>query len=328
MKLLKRLSCFAAAALVMACSVLSVFADEEKVFEYWEDENMVVEESDAPTLSFDMKDWKNYVHMTTDASLIDLTADNDNKNAYQGQSLKLSVMSKKDITDWHQFQWTVRDADNNVMYPEAQEAADEENESKKSSGKFLSCGIELHANELGMKYFDGGMLTFSYRINPDIDGLLMNNSCYVFMIDDNGLRAGKELQLKYNNTDSDNTTRWAKGVFPVAENIGATKLIIMIPLTKATDKIEALYLDNLTYTTQTDKIVANLDGYNENAVPQEVPQDLKIKQKENTISLSESSKTAKSVVKNVFVYIGIGLVGAAVIAGIVFAVLKLRNRFY
>lgn len=328
MKLFGRLSCLAAAMVMAVSAVMPVSADEEKEFKYKENADMLVEESDAPTISFDTKDWENYVHLTSDASKLSIKTSIDSKTAYQGQSLIVTAGAKADVTDFYEFSWAVRDADNELMYPEAADIQKEEDETKTSSGKFRTCGIELEAEELGMNYFDGGMLTFSYRINPDADGLLMGNSCYVYCIGEDGLRVGKETQLKYNDTDSNNTTQWAKGVFSLGENLGATKLIIMVPLTKACDDFDVLYLDNLTYTTQTGKIVANLDNYNANAKPQATVQGLKIKKKENAAEFSTETKSVKSTVKVVIMYIGLGLLAIAIGVGIFFAVKKLRNRFY
>lgn len=302
-------------------AALPVYADEEDeriIEEYWEDESKLTDDTSAPTLSFDLTDWKTTIHLTKDASLASLEAKQETDTAYQGQSLKLTVSSAKDITDLQQFSWLIRDENNELVYPES------ENE----DAEFLTIGVELHANEFGMNYFDGSMITFYYRINPDAKDLLMGDSCFIYACDDDYKKLdGTEFRMQYNDTDNNNTTQYAKGVMSVATDIGATKLVIDVPLQKATDKIDILYLDNFTVTTRSDKQVANLDGYNANAKPQEIVQGLKVKKKDNTVSLSDKSESDKSS-SNVILYIGIGVVAVVVVVAIVIVIRKVKNRFY
>ncbi len=318
---LKRITCLAAALLMAIGAALPVYADTEDdrvIEEYWEDESMLTDDTSAPTLSFDLTDWKNTIHLTKDASLASLEAKQETDTAYQGQSLKLTVSSEKDITDLHQFSWMIRDDNNELVYPES------ENE----DAEFLTIGIELHANEFGMNYFDGSMITFNYRINPDALGLLMGDSCFVYACDDDYNKLDStEFRMQYNDTDNNNTTQYAKGVMSIATDIGASKLVIDVPLQKATEKIDILYLDNFTVTTRSDKQVANLDGYNANAKPQETVQGLKVKKKDNTVSLSDNSDSEKSS-SNVVIYIGIGVVAVVVIVAIIIVIKKVKNRFY
>lgn len=318
---LKRIACLAAAAVMSLCSAVSVFAEEEerKIDAYWENESMLTDDTSAPTLSFDLTDWKNSIHMTKDASLINLEAKSETKYAYQGQSMKLTASTAKEITDLQQFAWLMRDSDNNLIYPEA------DNE----DADYLTLGVELHAGEFGMNYFDGSMITFNYRLNPDIKGLLMGDSCFVYACDDDYKKLDStELRLEYNDTDANNTTQYAKGVMSIAEDIGATKLVIDVPLQKVTETVDILYLDNFTVTTRTGKQVANLDGYNQNAKPQEVVQGLKVKKKDNTVSLSEKTEGEGTSTKMTIVYIGIGVLAVGIVVLIVLLIRKAKNKFY
>ncbi len=318
---LKRIVCFAAAAVMSLSAVLPVSAEEEEervISPYWEDEAMLTDDTSAPTLSFDLTDWSRTIHMTTDASIIDLQTKTVSDYAYQGKSLKLSGRADKDIEDLCQFSWLIRDDNNELVYPES------ENEDY----DFLTMGIELHANEFGMNYFDGSMVTFNYRLNPDIEGLLMGDSCFVYACDaDYKKLDSTELRLQYNDTDANNTTQYAKGVMSIAQEIGAEKLVVVVPLIKKTKEIDILYIDNFTVTTQTGKQVANLDGYNANAKPQEIVQGLKVKKKDNTVSLDEN-KEEKTSAKVVIMYIGFGILGVAVIVGIIIIIKRAKNRFY
>jgi len=318
---LKRITCLAAALVMSIGAALPVYADSDDsriIEEYWEDENKLTDDTSAPTLSFDLTDWKSTIHLTKDASLASLEAKQETDTAYQGQSLKLTVSSAKDITDLQQFSWLIRDEDNKLVYPESED----------EDAEFTTIGIELHANEFGMNYFDGSMITFNYRINPDAKGLLMGDSCFVYACDDDYNKLDStEFRMQYNDTDNNNTTQYAKGVMSVATDIGASKIVIDVPLQKATDKIDILYLDNFTVTTRSDKQVANIDGYNANAKPQEIVQGLKVKKKDNTISLSDKTKSDKSS-SNVILYIGIGVIAVVVVGAIIIVIKKVKNRFY
>lgn len=318
---IKRITCLAAALVMSIGLTLPVYADSNDsrvIEEYWEDESKLTDDTSAPTLSFDLSNWKSSIHLTKDASIASLEAKQDNDTAYQGQSLKLTVESAKDITDLHQFSWMIRDENNKLVYPES------ENE----DAEYTTIGIELHANEFGMNYFDGSMITFNYRINPDAKGLLMGDSCFAYACDDDYKKLDStEFRMQYNDTDNNNTTQYAKGVMSIATDIGATKLVIDVPLQKATDKIDILYLDNLTITTRSDKQVANIDGYNANAKPQEIVQGLHVKKKDNTVSLSDKTKSDKSS-NNVILYIGIGVIAVVVVVAIVIVIKKVKNRFY
>lgn len=318
---LKRITCLAAALVMSIGAALPVYADSDDsriIDEYWEDESKLTDDTSAPTLSFDLTDWKNTIHLTKDASLASLEAKQETDTAYQGQSLKLTVSSAKDITDLQQFSWLIRDDDNKLVYPES------ENE----DAEFTTIGIELHANEFGMNYFDGSMITFNYRINPDAQGLLMGDSCFVYACDDDYNKLDStEFRMQYNDTDNNNTTQYAKGIMSVATDIGASKIVIDVPLQKATDKIDILYLDNFTVTTRSDKQVANIDGYNANAKPQEIVQGLKVKKKDNTVSLSDKTDSDKGS-GNVIMYIGIGVVAVVVVGAIIIVIKKVKNRFY
>lgn len=318
---IKRITCLAAALVMSIGLTLPVYADSDDsrvIEEYWEDESKLTDDTSAPTLSFDLSNWKSSIHLTKDASIASLEAKQDNDTAYQGQSLKLTVESAKDITDLHQFSWMIRDENNKLVYPES------ENE----DAEYTTIGIELHANEFGMNYFDGSMITFNYRINPDAKGLLMGDSCFAYACDDDYKKLDStEFRMQYNDTDNNNTTQYAKGVMSIATDIGATKLVIDVPLQKATDKIDILYLDNLTITTRSDKQVANIDGYNANAKPQEIVQGLHVKKKDNTVSLSDKTKSDKSS-NNVILYIGIGVIAVVVVVAIVIVIKKVKNRFY
>jgi hypothetical protein len=321
---LKKIACLFAAALISVTAVMTAYADEEKTLEeYKENADMLTDDNSAPTLSFDMSDWKNYVKTTKDADVVNIEAKQESDTAYQGRTLKISASADKDVDGMFVCASSVRDSDNNLVYP------DSENE----DAEFLLAGVEIDASDLGITYFDGALITFNYRINPDAEGILMGDSCFVFpMSSDDESLSSNTLRLQYNDSDSNNTSQYASAVLSVSDNIGASKLVFEVPLVKATSKMDILYVDNITVTTKTGKYVANLDGYNENAQPDASPQALKVQAKERTLDSTASSDDAADSTgvsaKTVIVYIGIGVLGLIVLAVIVLLIRRAKNRFY
>ena len=328
MKILKSIACFAAAAVMSVCTVLPAFADaeeEERVIDpYTEDESMLTDDTSAPTLSFDMSKWDSIVTVNDAAKkYTNMTLSGDNKTAYQGQSLKVSVQADSDFKDGlYQFAWEAKDADGKALYPETQgEGADEL--------EYITAGFELHASDFGLNYFDGGMLTFKYRFDPEAKGKLMDDSVFVSPFYDDYKRTDtKYMKLQYNDTDSNNVNAYANGVMSISDEVGVDKIVFTVPLVKKTDKINVLYLDNIVFTTKTDKRVINLDGFNENATEQKGDLAIEVEKKDNVVSITEETETTKSKAKNTVVIVGIVVLGIVVVGAIVFLILKSRKRFY
>lgn len=324
----RKIICLASAVLMSVCAVMPVSAADDSsskvVDPYQADQNMLTTETDKPTISFDMTDWSNLTHLTDDASKASLEVKQEKTYAYQGASLKVSGALDADINDLFTCSYLIRNDDNTLTYPEA------DNE----DAALLSMGFTFDASEFGMNYFDGCMIAFEYRINEDITGKLMGNSIFIVPCDDDNVRVSAPLQLKINNADANNVTQFAKGVITVSEAVGATKLLVEIPLMKACEKTDIFYMDNIQVVTPlqdngVDLRVANLDGYNENARPQEIVQGLEVKAKENTLSTADSSAESSGLDTNtILIFVGAGVLAVGVAVFVFIMVKKHKNKFY
>ena len=117
----------------------------------------------------------------------------------------------------------------------------------------------------------------------------------------------------------------------VPDKSSATKIIFQTPiLQKVTSDI--FYIDNITIATPlsdngADLYVKNLDGYNENAKPQEIIESVKIQQKGKTLSEADSSTSEAEGHFNPTIVIIIVLVAALVVI-IAVVLVKHKNKFY
>lgn len=330
----KKLFCVGAAALMSISAALPAFADAEREFkEYTENEEMLAADSDAPTLSFDSKKFEPYVSVSDEGkslSSMNIFASNDISTAYQGQSLVVNVKADKDIEGYQVYSWAVKDGDD-YLYPDTRV---EGGNNYNTELDYISQSIVLKAEDFGITYFDGGMVNFSYRFNPEVEGLLMDDSAYCYAgWGDNGtdVVAGVNAKvLKYNDSDSNNVHQYNKCVMTIPDNVGAETFVISLPVQKATDSLDIFYIDNLTITTKNNVQIKNLDNYNKNAKKQEGQLELKISdKKEAEREVYDADKAPLGArIKHILSIVGIVVVALAVIVGVVFAVIKLRKRFY
>ncbi len=325
---LKRLFCgvCAAALAAMNCAVPAFAEEEEVVVDPWSisDDSILTDDKSKPTFSFDGDGWKDYVHVTPDAEALGYKAATEDTVSYQGYSLKVTGSQAGAPSGMHNFAWTATDADGKLVYP----GSDAEDAS------FITCGIELDAADFGMNYFDGCTFKFTYRINPDIKGKLMSDSIFAFPADDEYTQltgtASAMMQIKVNETDAPNTKQYQDKVIPVPMGVGATKFIFEIPLDKATSQGDLIYIDNLTISANeaySGKIVANIDGYNESAEKKASPNELQIKEKEESTASDSSTAEEKESSSALPIIIGV-VAGIAVVGGLTFFIIKkARNRY-
>lgn len=317
----KRFLCLLTVAVAALCMAFSVSADNggEK---FWANQDKLTTDTNAPTISFDTSAYKDYVKNTKDASLIDLSIDQEKDNSYQGASLKISASLQKELKEFCTYSDEIRDDDGKLIYPDA---------AKKDAG-YVTMGVKISAGDLGANIFDGCMITFKYRIAAEADGKLLNNSVYVFPTNDKYEKiCNKPVELKMNTSDSNNVDQYAQGVVTVPEGIDATELVFEVPVIKPMEKSDVLFIDNIVVTTPLKsgsdyQQLANVDGYNSNAKIQEAPEGLKIKEKENTYSSVDDPEEGSKI--SVGFIIGIAAAAAVAVGLIIFAVRKYKNRFY
>lgn len=326
--ILKRLFCVSAAALTACmCMATSVFADaeeEEKVIIPFEaDEEMLSDDDSSPAVSFDTSDWEKYVHVSPDGEAMGIKIKQDTDTYYQGASLKIYSDSEgmKDKDKYYGCADGARDADGNLLYPKASE----------EDAVFFNPGVELRAEDFGLSCFDGCMITFTYRMGTDTEDKLMENSVYVYAVDGDYERVSDmATKLTYNVVDNDNVSQYRKLMLSIAQESGATRIIFETPVLKKIDS-DILYLDNIGIMTSLkdgDKnlYVKNLDGFNKNAKPQEIINEIQIKEKGKEISVPDSPKEEKSSFNPIIIVIVI--LGGGIVALVVVLVMKHRNKFY
>lgn len=318
------LSAFAAAAAVLTFSAGTVFADDAKdekpVIKFEADGTMLTADN-VPAISFDTENYKDYIHLTRDADKAGLKLAQDKDTYYQGASLKVSA-STDGVDGYFNCSGMARDDDNNLLYPDAPDAEE--------TDKVSIIGFELEAKDFGLTCFDGCMVTFAYRLTDADEKALMGKSVWVYPADDDNVRVSDmATQLKVNTTTQNNISQYQKTFVTVGEERGATKMIFDIP-TSAAVKGDVFYIDNITIQLPDaigdKKYIKNLDGYNENAEPREIIEELQVAKKGNTISTESVAEKSGKTSPLVFVIIGVAVV---VVAGAVFFIIKkVRNRFY
>lgn len=276
---------------------------------------------DAPTLSFDMSDWKNYVKLTPDASIAGMSLSTTNSGQYQGATLNVSVKMTSDLTGkYPSFAESIKDDDGNLVYPEA---ANEDAE-------YVKIGLEFNAADFGVDNFDNCMVTFKYLFNEDVKDILMNGSIYIYPAnDDYEILTSNAMSQRVNTITRENIDTYTNGFVSVAPDVAATKIIIEIPLMKAYTG-DVMRIDNFVVSKADGKAIANLDGYNDTAKPMN-EFDGKIKITGSKGSSSDSSASSKSESKsggfNPLIIV-IAAVVVAVIVVLVIFFIKKKNSYY
>lgn len=322
---LKRILGMVSAVMMLGVCAVPAYADSEAdIPEYSADKSILTTDTSAPSISFDMKDWERYIHVTPDGEKISIGVSQEKTYAYQGASLKITATQPNDVSDFCTYSALIRDENNELVYP----GSDAED------AQYLTMGVELEAKDYGMSCFDGCMISFKYRINQDAQGKLLGDSVFAFpCTDEYKTVTSNSVQLKINTDASNNVTQYATALIPVPDKCGATKFVFEIPVIKKMDKTDVLYIDNIVIDTPlqqngTDLQVMNLDGYNKSAKAQETVQGLKIQPKSNGLSSTSTSEADSSR--------GIGVIGIVVIVVVVVVVLgavilvikKKRSQFY
>ncbi|WP_294586782.1 hypothetical protein [uncultured Ruminococcus sp.] len=322
---LKRILGMVSAVMMLGVCAVPAYADSEAdIPEYSADKSILTTDTSAPSISFDMKDWERYIHVTPDGEKISIGVSQEKTYAYQGASLKITATQPNDISDFCTYSALIRDENNELVYP----GSDAED------AQYLTMGVELEAKDYGMSCFDGCMISFKYRINQDAQGKLLGDSVFAFpCTDEYKTVTSNSVQLKINTDASNNVTQYATALIPVPDKCGATKFVFEIPVIKKMDKTDVLYIDNIVIDTPlqqngTDLQVMNLDGYNKSAKAQETVQGLKIQPKSNGLSSTSTSEADSSRGIGVIGIVVIVVVVVVVVGAVILVIKKKRSRFY
>ncbi|MBR1764200.1 MAG: hypothetical protein IJ746_02290 [Ruminococcus sp.] len=321
--LFKRIFGAACAAVIsLSCMAVTALADaaedDSSQIEFTVTDSFLTDDM-QPALSFDNEDWKNYIFSTKDADLVGISTASDKSTYYQGFSLKVTATGSYSGTMFMNA-GTVRDADNNLVYPDA----------TNEDAEFVCPGIELRAESFGLSCFDGCSINFKYKIGSDAENKLMGNSIYVFGTNEEYEAPLSEvLRLEYDVVYNDNVTQYRDGFLAVSPTANATRIVFEVPALQKLDS-DAVCLDNI-YIIMPDGTsagyVKNLDGFNANAEAQETIEGIQIKQKADTADVSTSeAKDTSSSKKPVIIII---VVIAVIIVGlVVFFVIKHKTKYY
>lgn len=322
---LKRILGMVSAVMMLGVCAVPAYADSEAdIPEYSADKSILTTDTSAPSISFDMKDWDRYIHVTPDGEKISIGVSQEKTYAYQGASLKITATQPNDISDFCTYSALIRDENNELVYP----GSDAED------AQYLTMGVELEAKDYGMSCFDGCMISFKYRINQDAQGKLLGDSVFAFpCTDEYKTVTSNSVQLKINTDASNNVTQYATALIPVPDKCGATKFVFEIPVIKKMDKTDVLYIDNIVIDTPlqqngTDLQVMNIDGYNKSAKAQEIVQGLKIQPKSNGLSSTSTSEADSSRGIGVIGIVIIVVVVVVVVGAVILVIKKKRSRFY
>ena len=323
--LVKRLVCALAAAVIACGCAMTAFADdnkEEKAIKFKYDKGMVVSEKDKVgyTLSFDNKDWSNYVDLTEDAKKAGLSIKVETDRSYQGASLKISADSSKEIKDKHNVCWQFKGADGSLKYKDVE----------KGTEGLTTIGVELNADKFGLSTFDGCMMVLTYRFDEKGVDALDCASAVLFSAKKNGyVWSGGDTVVPKNTTISDNVNQYRQALISVPTKGNSTKLIIEVPVAKAYSG-EIMTIDNIDICLPGDKgYIKNLDGYNENATPKETVEEIQVKEQKKPAedvqiaTEKEHSSKSKGIVIAVIVIVAILLA-----AGGVFLYIKMKAKYY
>lgn len=322
---LKRILGMVSAVMMLGVCAVPAYADSEAdIPEYSADKSILTTDTSAPSISFDMKDWERYIHVTPDGEKISIGVSQEKTYAYQGASLKITATQPNDVSDFCTYSALIRDENNELVYP----GSDAED------AQYLTMGVELEAKDYGMSCFDGCMISFKYRINQDAQGKLLGDSVFAFpCTDEYKTVTSNSVQLKINTDASNNVTQYATALIPVPDKCGATKFVFEIPVIKKMDKTDVLYIDNIVIDTPlqqngTDLQVMNLDGYNKSAKAQETVQGLKIQPKSNGLSSTSTSEADSSRGIGVIGIVVIVVVVVVVVGAVILVIKKKRSQFY
>lgn len=322
---LKRILGMVSAVMMLGVCAVPAYADSEAdIPEYSADKSILTTDTSAPSISFDMKDWERYIHVTPDGEKISIGVSQEKTYAYQGASLKITATQPNDISDFCTYSALIRDENNELVYP----GSDAED------AQYLTMGVELEAKDYGMSCFDGCMISFKYRINQDAQGKLLGDSVFAFpCTDEYKTVTSNSVQLKINTDASNNVTQYATALIPVPDKCGVTKFVFEIPVIKKMDKTDVLYIDNIVIDTPlqqngTDLQVMNLDGYNKSAKAQETVQGLKIQPKSNGLSSTSTSEADSSRGIGVIGIVVIVVVVVVIVGAVILVIKKKRSQFY
>lgn len=331
-KYAKRIASLLATA-VFASSLLcsTAFADDKKTgFKKPEDDSILVAYPDGkkePTLSFDTKDFMNYVTITEDGTNeAGITVERQTKVRYQGGCMVMKADNKTERAG-------------NPADPNDLNNTDPDFEVPGENGLpyvyNYQMGIQLDAEKFGLENFDGCTISMMVKFHPDAAVALNNSSMSLHASDAEGVRTG-ERTVAFSEIEAKG---FRNGILVILEpESGArgdtTSFTITLPFIAAY-KGDVVYIDNLTIQTPlTDAdgnklFVKNVDGYNASASIDNTDTAIQVGENITVDSVVLESVPDEAGEGGKGVIVVIIIVAVVLVIGIgVFIFIKMKNRFY
>ncbi len=345
-KYAKRIASLLATA-VFASSLLcsTAFAeDKETGFKKPEDDSILVAYPDGkkePTLSFDTKDFMNYVTITEDGTNeAGITVERQTKVRYQGGCMVVRADNKTERAG-------------NPADPNDLNNTDPDYEIPGENGLpyvyNYQMGIQLDAEKFGLENFDGCTISMMVKFHPDAAVALNNSSMSLHASDTEGVRTG-ERSVEFSEIEAKG---FRNGILIILEPSSildtedsskaedekvvrgdTASFTITFPFIAAY-KGDVAYIDNLTIQTPlTDAdgnklYVKNVDGYNASASIDNTDTAIQVGENITVDSVVLESVPDEAGEGGKGVIVVIVIVAVVLVIGIgVFIFIKMKNRFY
>lgn len=340
-KYAKKIASMLAAAVfasTMLCTSAFAEGDKETGFVKPEDESMLVAYPDGkkqPTLSFDTKDFLDYVTITEEGTTeAAIKVERQTKVRYQGGCMVMSADNQTVRTGNPEDPNDTNNPDPDFVIP---------GEGGLPYVYNLQMGIQLDAEKFGLENFDGCTISMMVKFHPDAVLALHNSSMQIYASDADGARTGSRA-IEYSEIEAKG---FRNGLLVVLEPTSitgkkddapdrgdTTSFTITLPLIEAY-KGDVVYIDNLTIQTPlTDAdgnklYIKNVDGYNASASIDNTDTAIQVGENITVDSVVLESVPEEAGEGGKGVIIVIIIVAVVLVVGIgIFIFFKMKNRFY
>lgn len=257
-----------------------------------EEDSKSKENAGGPTLAFDSDDWSDYIDVFDDTENNSYSLKSEKDVVYQGASMKLTA-DLKSVPDY-------------------------------STDSETAMGIVLKAEDFGIEKFDGYTLNFFSRFNVNVEGMLFDDSLYVFGENNDGeVTTATTKKIIYSATS--NVNNYEKQFFTVSKDTDTTSIVLKVPIMEKYSG-DVLYIDNLTLMDSDSNSIATLDTYNSNAKITDQGDVIKQNKKQITVDTDKVEKQSEKISPVIIVLIVV--VAVVIVALTVFIIIKNKKRFY
>ncbi|MFT3951041.1 MAG: hypothetical protein QM689_03690 [Oscillospiraceae bacterium] len=292
MKCLRIVLSVCCAAVLLTGTVLSASAAEFKA-----DKKLLTADKSAPTVSFDMDKWQDYIKLTADGeSVAGMKLATEDEVRYQAQCLKLTANLTQTI-----------DA---------------------STSEEQALGIQINAADFGIKNFKGCTISMFIKPNDAIYDKIASNTCYVYGSNEDESVSSTKMRVEVSNSVT--ASAFFPAILTLDDKTDWTSFVIKVPFLQPYSG-DVLYVDNITIETplkdKDDKalILANVDGFNTLAKVENIDTKLHVGIQADSIAISTTETDNGLPVGVIIVIVAVVLLGGGAAA---YFIKKKRDRFY